>query len=250
MISILSSRTVLFAGALLACAPLARAQNMLINPSFEQGPPVGGNFLPLDAGSTAMPGWLVTRGQIDIVTTAWQQVDGLRSLDLNGSPGSGGIAQTFATTPNRDYSISFYVAGNGGSAPAIKTIWVTVGGQTGGVQFDNTGTSYANMKWTKYIYGFRATGASATLEFYSGTPSSFGGPALDDVVVRPSSCTPDLNYDAFVDDADFSMFVRAYDQFFCLGGIPGCPGDFNFDTFVDDADFVIFITAYDQLFCS
>lgn len=250
VINIQSYRIVLFAGVVFACASNVSAQNMLLNPSFEQGPPIDANFLALDAGSMAMPGWIVTRGQIDIVTTAWQQVSGLRSLDLNGSPGSGGVAQTFATTPNRDYSMAFYVAGNANAAPAIKTIWVTIVGQTAGVQFDNTGTSYSNMKWTKYLYGFRATGTSATLEFYSGNPSSFGGVALDDVVVRPASCTPDLNYDAYVDDADFSVFVQAYDQFFCLGGFPGCMGDFNFDAVVDDADFVLFVAAYDQFLCS
>lgn len=227
----------------------AFAQNILTNPSFEAGPPVPNDYLPLDAGSTAMPGWIVTRGQIDIVTTGWQQTDGLRSLDLNGSPGTGGVAQTFATTPDRDYTISFFVAGNAGSAPAIKLLWVTVAGQTAGVQFDNTSTSYANMNWIQYLYGFRATGTSATLEFYSGNPSSFGGPALDNVVVRPADCRADLNYDGYVDDADFSVFARAYDQLTCLGGIPGCPGDFNFDAVVDDADFVSFVAAYNQLLC-
>ncbi|MBX3378602.1 MAG: choice-of-anchor C family protein [Phycisphaeraceae bacterium] len=232
------------------CASTTLAQNMLTNPSFESGPTVAGTFLALNAGSTAMPGWIVTRGQIDIVTTGWQQIDGLRSLDLNGSPGSGGVAQTFPTTINRDYTISFYVAGNAGAAPAIKTMWVTVAGQTAGVQFDNTGTSNANMKWTKYIYGFRAVSSNSTLEFYSGNPSSFGGPALDDVVVRPGNCLADLNYDGYVDDADFVAFVTAYEQVFCSSGFPGCAGDFNFDAVIDDADFVIFVVAYNQLLCS
>lgn len=236
--------------ALSCCAVSSLAQNMLVNPSFENGPAIPGAFLPLDAGSTAMPGWIVTRGQIDIVTSAWQQIDGLRSLDLNGSPGSGGVAQTFATTPNRDYTISFYVAGNGGAAPAIKILKIAVVGQNPSVQFDNTGTSFSDMRWTKYIYAFRAISTATTLEFYSGNPSSFGGPALDDVVVRPASCVADLNYDAYVDDADFVEFVHAYEQVFCPGPFPGCAGDFNLDGFVNDEDFVIFVSAYNQLLCS
>jgi len=220
---------------------------MLVNPSFESGPAVPGSFLALNAGSTAMPGWTVTRGQIDIVTTGWQQVDGQRSLDLNGSPGSGGVAQTFATTPNRDYLISFYLAGNPGAAPAIKTIWITVAGATAGVQFDNNGTGTSNMHWTKYLYGFRAVGSSSTLEFYSGNASSFGGPALDNVVVRPGDCVADLNYDGFVDDADFPLFATEYNQLVCFTF--SCASDFNHDNFIDDADFVIFAAAYNQLLC-
>lgn len=105
------------------------------------------------------------------------------------------------------------------------------------------------MKWAKYLYGFRAIGTSTTLEFYSGNASSFGGPALDNVVVRPSDCRADLTYDAYVDDADFVVFVGAYEQVFCLGGFPGCPGDFNADGLVDDADFVLFLAGYNQLLC-
>ncbi len=233
-----------FLGALFGSG--ASAQNMLTNHSFESGPAFT-SFLPLNPGSTAIPGWIVTRGQIDLVDS-WVSADGSRSLDLNGSPGSGGVAQTFSTTPNRDYQISFFVAGNPGAAPAIKTIWVTVAGQTAGVQFDNTGTSNADMGWKQYLYGFRATGFFSTLEFYSGNPSSFGGPALDNVLVRPADCTADLNYDAYVDDADFVAFAALYDALLCPF-FPGCAGDFNSDGFIDDADFVLFVAAYDRLLC-
>jgi len=240
-------RPILLALLVFAACSSALAQNMLVNPSFESGPAVAGTFLPLNAGSTAMPGWTVTRGQIDIVTTGWQQVDGLRSLDLNGSPGSGGVAQSFATTPDRDYLIAFYVAGNAGAAPAIKILKIAVVGQNPSVQFDNSGTSNSNMHWTKYIYGFRAVNSTTTLEFYSGNASSFGGPALDDVVVRPASCVADLNYDGFVDDADFPLFATEYNQLICFS--LSCVSDFNHDNFIDDADFVIFAAAYNQLLC-
>jgi len=238
----------LLPGLLLASS--APAQNMLVNPGFEQGPPFGGTFLALSVGSTAMPGWIVTRGEIDIVSTGWQQIEGLRSLDLNGSPGSGGVAQTFGTTINRDYTVSFFVAGNSGAAPAIKILTIAVAGQTASVQFDNTGTSNANMGWKQFIYGFRAASTSTAIEFYSSNPSSFGGPALDNVVVRPADCAADLNHDAYVDDADFARFVSAYDQVLCSSGFPGCAGDFNFDGRIDDDDFVLFVAAYNQLLCA
>ena len=69
---------------------------------------------------------------------------------------------------------------------------------------------------------------------------------------RPAaSCPGDLNGDAFVDDADFSLFAFAYNILDCADpAMPaGCPADINNDGFVDDADFSSFATAYDALLC-
>jgi len=63
--------------------------NLITNGSFEIGPDPD-PYLPLDPGSTAITGWTVTRDQIDYVAY-WVDADGERSLDLNGSPGVGGI---------------------------------------------------------------------------------------------------------------------------------------------------------------
>lgn len=64
-------------------------------------------------------------------------------------------------------------------------------------------------------------------------------------------CAGDLNADGLVDDADFSLFVVAYNLLDCAdGSMPaGCPSDFNRDGFVDDADFGIFVVSYNELVC-
>lgn len=64
-------------------------------------------------------------------------------------------------------------------------------------------------------------------------------------------CPADLNNDDLVDDADFSIFVIAYDVLACSSpSMPaGCPSDLNRDGAVDDADFSIFAVAYDDLSC-
>jgi hypothetical protein len=64
-------------------------------------------------------------------------------------------------------------------------------------------------------------------------------------------CRGDLNSDRVVDDADFSIFVVAYDLLDCTDSSmpPGCPSDLIVDGFVDDADFSIFTVAYDALLC-
>ncbi|MBL8877275.1 MAG: hypothetical protein JNM86_15905 [Phycisphaerae bacterium] len=87
----------------------------------------------------------------------------------------------------------------------------------------------------------------------------FGGStsiaAFDRVTSAPMfvlpTCIGDLNYDGFVDDADFVLFVPAYDLLDCAdSSMPaGCPADFNRDNLVDDADFVLFVAAYNELLC-
>jgi hypothetical protein len=71
------------------------------------------------------------------------------------------------------------------------------------------------------------------------------------VIPLAAPCPGDLNHDGFVDDADFSIFVVAYDLLDCADPTmpAGCPADLNADGFVDDADFVLFAAAYDALLC-
>lgn len=95
-------------------------------------------------------------------------------------------------------------------------------------------------------------GASANSDFifFNGlfADASF---SLDIEIISGSSCPCDLNGDGFVDDADFSIFVGAYNILDCADpAMPaGCPSDFNGDGLVDDADFVIFVPAYNALIC-
>ncbi len=64
-------------------------------------------------------------------------------------------------------------------------------------------------------------------------------------------CPSDLNWDGLVDDADFPIFVSAYNTLDCADPTmpAGCPSDLNTDGVVDDADFSIFVVAYDALLC-
>ncbi|MBL8887248.1 MAG: hypothetical protein JNK16_11350 [Phycisphaerales bacterium] len=64
-------------------------------------------------------------------------------------------------------------------------------------------------------------------------------------------CGADFNDDDLVDDADFVVFIGAYNLLDCADpAMPAaCPTDLNLDDFVDDADFVIFLAAYNSLLC-
>ncbi len=166
--------------------PGAPAANLLVNGSFELGPDV--QDVPLRPGSTAIPGWTVTREPIDCITNALRAAEGKRCLDIHGSPGVGGIRQSFLTTKGQRYRVTFAMAGSipGGSTGnrEIMRLGVSAAGMKGEFSFDTTGKSPDNMGWTTKTWEFVAVGGETSLEFYSlDRKNPFFGPALDDVRV-------------------------------------------------------------------
>jgi choice-of-anchor C domain-containing protein len=159
--------------------------NLLTNGSFEQGPPVG-DYQPLPEGSTALPGWTVTRGPVRFVAALWRPDHGKRSLDLHGSSGRGGVAQTFQTVKGQRYRVTFSLAGSPGSKPAVKRVAVAAAGRRQQFDFDTAGKSPQAMGWSTKTWLFEAVAPQTTLEIY--TPEDQGryaGPALDNVRVVP-----------------------------------------------------------------
>jgi choice-of-anchor C domain-containing protein len=168
-----------------ATAPLPKAPpNLLVNGSFEEGPDGLGNWQPYGPGDKAIKGWEVTRGQIDLVGNQWPAAEGKRSLDLHGSPGLGGIKQTFATKPGTRYKVSFSMAANPEGTVPKKRMGVSAAGETGEFEFDAAGKTVKAMGWVKKSWRFKATEKQTTLEFYTLMKEDEAcGPALDDVSV-------------------------------------------------------------------
>lgn len=69
----------------------------------------------------------------------------------------------------------------------------------------------------------------------TGTSSVCASPA--------NYCPGDFNSDGVVDDADFTIFVGAYNE------LTNDAGDLTGDTLTDDLDFVEFVAGYDALLC-
>lgn len=93
---------------------------------------------------------------------------------------------------------------------------------------------------------------SVVSEWYNQfTATGCASTVVDWKLTLKQPCIGDLNSDGVVDDADFTLFVKAYNILGCsLPGMPaGCPADFNSDGVVDDADFVLFVPAYNALIC-
>jgi choice-of-anchor C domain-containing protein len=197
---------------------MKKAANLLHNGSFEQGPDVG-DFQPLDPGSTAIPGWTVTRGQIDDIGDAWAAADGYHSLDLHGSPGFGGIQQTFPTAKGRRYRVTFALAGSPEAEVRRKRIGIGAAGQSAEFAFDSTGKSATKMGWVVKEWEFVANDAETTLEIYTlENTDGLHGPALDDVRVQAVPGPSLLVNGSFEDGPDLSGWQHLDDG---AGSMPG-----------------------------
>ncbi len=166
--------------------PGAPAANLLVNGSFELGPDV--QDVPLLPGSTAIPGWTVTREPIDCIQNALRAADGKRCLDMNGSPGIGGIRQSFLTAKGQRYRVTFAMAGSIGGGTTgnreFKRLGVSAAGVKSEFSFDTYGKSPEHMGWTTKTWEFVAVDGETSLEFYSvDRKNPLFGPALDDVRV-------------------------------------------------------------------
>lgn len=71
----------------------------------------------------------------------------------------------------------------------------------------------------------------------------YGNVAFVATIPEWPACPADINFDGVVDDADFSIFAAAYDEFL------NTDGDLNVDGATDDADFSVFVVAYERLVC-
>lgn len=168
---------------MLAFFSQANATNLILNGSFEFATVNPGNsFVTLGTGDTRITHWTVTNGSIDYIGGYWQASDGSRSIDLSGNQaGELEVSQPFNTIVGQQYLLTFDMAGNP-DRQGIKTMQVTVAGQSQDYAFDSTGKTKTNMGWMSQSFLFTATNINTTLKFTSLTTNAWG-PALDNVSV-------------------------------------------------------------------
>ena len=166
-------------------SPLIHAASFITNGSFEIASINPDGFVPVFPRQTSITGWDIITEDVHYVGTYWEASDGIRSIDLDGQPGSaGGVSQTFATVPGLSYIVTFDMAGNPANLPTIKPMRVSADGQSQEFTFDITGRTLSDMGWTPMTWLFVADDASATLQFQSLTTFQGWGPALDNVAVN------------------------------------------------------------------
>ncbi len=168
------------------CVAGAQSANLLTNGSFEAGREPGVSRA-LYAGSRDIDGWVVT-APVDYIGTFWQASNGRRSVDLDGTPGPGAIAQTFKTTPGQTYLVGFDMAANTDGPPRIKRMLVSVAGVRHEFDFDMMGHSKAAMGWIHHEFTFVAESPASTLSFSSlSVRGNWNGAALDNVSVTAAT---------------------------------------------------------------
>jgi len=158
----------------LFCGPCPR------NGSFEDGTDPA-SFLVVNAGAPDISDWTVTGG-VDYIGSLWTSSDGNRSIDLDGTPGPGGISQAITTIPGVTYSVMFDLAGNPEGGAAEKCLTVQAANDSKSYCFNTQNLSTTDMGWRTETFTFTATSASTTLSFDSNAQGqSYFGPALDNV---------------------------------------------------------------------
>ncbi|WP_152099313.1 DUF642 domain-containing protein [Lacipirellula parvula] len=177
----------------------ALGANLVTNGSFEQGPPIPGRLLTINApdGST-LPGWTVASNDLEIVTNVeWPAADGSRSIDLNGVTNASMYQDVGGLNVGSSYLLSFALSGNPyvngdpvGTADNVKNLRVSIAGVSTDLEFDvapyhwPTPALVPNMGWRTENMIFVATNATERLLFASLDPfNSTRGPAIDNVSV-------------------------------------------------------------------
>ena len=179
----------------------ARA-NTIVNGSFEDpviiypfyenfGPGCSGNCAP---GPGVLPGWTITTNNVDIVSAlpgGWPAPakDGNQYLDLVGYGSTGGISQTFATTPGQKYNLSFAYGNNPGSTSfASANVNVTpVSSVVLPALFSANFSTTNDIGWHIFTASFVANSLNTTLSFDEVVGGNNGGVLLDAINV---SATP------------------------------------------------------------
>ncbi|MHB8636176.1 MAG: hypothetical protein ACYC96_06865 [Fimbriimonadaceae bacterium] len=184
----------------LACGASAQLSENFETPGWASA---GSTYLKQDAGTPAnqTDGWTVegntgTSG-IDIVAAAYNVSAGTNDgqwVDLAGTPGPGGIENSFSISTAGDYSVNFSSFSNDKDSSGIGT-----GTYGFVVLLDTTNPSgpsvhnYADQlttKWTSYTLDLgNLTTGSHTLEFYTPAPNN-GNVGLDTIKLRPGA-TPE-----------------------------------------------------------
>jgi hypothetical protein len=168
-------------------------------------PNSGPGYSTLYAGSASIPGWYVSAGannkistgSVDWIGTYWvgPPTGGL-SVDLDGtSPGQ--IYQFIATNTGQSYDLNFWLSGNPGGLPDPKAVLVGASGNAPQV-YTVLDTQYI-PNWTPYSLPFTATFTQTEIVFSSLTlpaPSGYDNNAFGPVVggISVTSVTPEPGF--------------------------------------------------------
>jgi hypothetical protein len=188
LVALLTTATVLISLSTLAHA------NLIVNGSFEDPVVAVGGSTSFTAASPTPPlGWsVVGPGSLAIVSGSFTQFgfsfpaqDGVQWLDLTGISSNQpiGVQQVVATAPGTVYDLSFWVGNviDFVRPSPTSTVNLFIDG-TLALAATNSGGG-TTLAWQEFTRSFTATGATTTLRFVNGDPSTDENNGLENIVL-------------------------------------------------------------------
>jgi hypothetical protein len=158
------------------CPALPGGTGILPDGDFSQAPNPGDHTLFNTKGQVFAPYWEVSKKNVNFTGTAYWDVDGLCSVDLDGLVPGAITTSAFPTKKGAAYTLAFVLSGNGGGPPTVKTMKVTVGNQFTAFSWDTSGGNDAqNGDYAPETWTFRATKPLSVLTFTSEEHPKGGG---------------------------------------------------------------------------
>lgn len=227
----------------------------------------------LNNGSTALAYW-TTVSAAEGDTTDWVHslnyaaTDGVRSMDLNGTPGPGGVAQTVDVVPGTRYLLEFDLAGNprgledisadqffgtGQPPTAPESFTVSIEADVDGAKqafaFEVTDQSPTAPGWQRQSWELNAFDDEMLLQLLSTTDPLYiqpdvlvdFGPVIDNVSLVEIGVAGDYNSDGAVDAADYTVWR---DNFGVTGLLAFSGADGNGDGDVSAEDYQVWHTNF------
>lgn len=168
-----------FAGAcaILGCGA-ASAANLLSNGDFEDSiaAVASGSYTKVVANSGAISGWTVSGNSVDLIRNAYNAINSV-SVDLAGSPGPGGLSQSFAAIAGYTYELKWDYFKNGGFGNLLVSV----------------GTSSVNItsEPSAAVFGqtllFTAPTSGSFNVSFSTSVASNNGPVIDNIQLTVSA---------------------------------------------------------------
>jgi len=177
--------------------PASATASLIGNGSFEKPVVAVGGFTEFAAGQ-AFAGWRVVgaRGSVAVVSgkyhgggITFNAKAGAQWMDLTGdeSNTATGVAQSFASTPGKEYHLTFWV-GNvydpGGIFGVSSTMEVYVNGVRKLTARNSLHPASHKQAWEKFTLTIRATTGRTTISFINGDPRTDNSNGLDAVQVN------------------------------------------------------------------
>ncbi|QAT85179.1 MAG: DUF642 domain-containing protein [Myxococcaceae bacterium] len=150
--------------------------NVATNGSFENNAIGNFNYVVLNAGSTALPGWTITAGIKVMKNTYKTPQNGVQTIDLNGL-GAGSLYQDVPTVVGAGYTVTFYVS----NSPTCTTV-----SRSATINYGPSSASFSNSSasWGLRTYVFNATSTTSRIKLTSTSGGVGCGLAIDNLQVN------------------------------------------------------------------